>query len=62
MRAQKDLKEGEIKALDELKQTLNGYTNQINDLEKKYSSRIRNYFNDFNCLLTLIGEIKESLN
>ena len=62
LKAQKNLKENEIKTLDDLKQTLNGYTNQINDLEKKYSSRIRNYFNDFNCLLTLIGEIKESLN
>ena len=62
LRAQKDLKEGEIKALDELKQTLNGYTNQINNLEKNYGSKIKDYFNDFNCLLTLIGEIKESLN
>ena len=62
IKEQASLKEEEIKTLDELKQTLDGYTNQVNELEKKYTSQIKNYFNDFNYFLNLIGEIKESFN
>ena len=62
LKEQANLKEEEIKTLDELKQTLDGYNNQINDLEKKYNFQIKNYFTDFNCFLNLIGEIKESFN
>ena len=60
LKEQTNLKEEEIKTLDEMKQSLDGYTNQINELEKKYNFQIKNYFTDFNCFLNLIGEIKES--
>ena len=60
LKEQINLKEEEIKTLDEMKQSLDGYTNQINELEKKYNFQIKNYFTDFNCFLNLIGEIKES--
>ena len=62
LKEQTNLKEEEIKTLDEMKQSLDGYTNQINELEKKYNFQIKNYFTDFNCFLNLIGEIKESFN
>ena len=45
-----------------MKQSLDGYTNQINELEKKYNSQIKSYFNNFNFFLNLIGKIKESFN
>ena len=56
----KNLKEEEIKTLDEMKHSLDDYKLQFNELEKKYNFRIKNYFNKFNDFLNLIGEIKES--
>ena len=62
LKSQKDLKEEEYKALDEMNKTLEKYAKQINELEKKYNSQIKSYFNNFNFFLNLIGKIKESFN
>ena len=56
----KNLKEEEIKTLDEMKHSLDKYKLQFNELEKKYNFKIKNYFIKFNDFLKLIGEIKES--
>ena len=62
MKEVKNLKEEEIKTLDEMKQRLNEYKLQYNELEKKFNFRIKNYFIKFNDFLKLIGEIKESFS
>ena len=62
LKAQENLKEEEIKALDEMDRTLIEYSNKISELEKKYNFRIKKYFTDFNSFLNLIGKIKDSFN
>ena len=62
MKEVKNLKEEEIKTLDEMKQRLDEYKLQHNELEKKFNFQIKNYFIKFNDFLKLIGEIKESFS
>lgn len=62
LKEQPELKEEEIKTLDELNKTLDDYTKEIAELEIKYDCQIKNYFNNFSFFLELIGEIKESFS
>ena len=60
LKGQPNLKEEEIKTLEEMEKTLKEYSNQMAELEKKYNDQIKIYFNHFNNFLGLIGKIKEN--
>ena len=57
LREQKNLKEDDIKTLDEMHKNLNTYNEQICELEKNYDIQMKNYFNNFTLFLKLIQEV-----
>ena len=57
LREQKNLKEEDIKTLDEMNINLNAFNQQISDIEKNYEEQMKNYFNNFKLFLNLIQEV-----
>ena len=57
LREQKNLKDEDIKILDEMNKNLNAYNEQICELEKNYDLQMKKYFNNFTMFLKLIQEV-----